>query len=395
MNFNVGGQPFWSGVGATTDVDLNGFALLEVGQITTSVFPKTIAGGEIEVTGANLLVGPIEESVGVDDDLDTITPNPIPVAGNTFVVLLSDLATADITITEVDNIVLLGGPAVIGQSYPGRAIAFMDWGGSWFELWRNWHNLQSPLGINLDANAKNVSNIGLLNLKADVSTLTIASGEITRSRTVHRVDTEGGAGTDDLVYIRGGSPGDIVVLRNLSPTKVVTCKHVGGSGNDQVVLANGTDAVLADAVTPLVLQMEENGIVWTELSGPNDLARLVGSSEAIPYQFPMQIEGSLSNAQKRTWLVTHPFTLKSYRGYAIGAATGATGVVRIEKNGASVHAADADAINILDGTNSDQSATITVAFVAGDTIGLHVITAAGMTDLGVSIDAYTAAKLAG
>lgn len=61
------------------------------------------------------------------------------------------------------------------------------------------------------------------------TTLTIANGAITVTQSYHAVDTEGAAASDDLDTINGGSPGDILILQQISPTRKVTIKH--GTGN--------------------------------------------------------------------------------------------------------------------------------------------------------------------
>lgn len=61
------------------------------------------------------------------------------------------------------------------------------------------------------------------------STLTIASGVITVTTPIHRVDTEGGASTDDLTTINGGTFGQILFLHTMASSRDVTIKN--GSGN--------------------------------------------------------------------------------------------------------------------------------------------------------------------
>ena len=91
------------------------------------------------------------------------------------------------------------------------------------------------------------------------STLTIAAGEITVVESYHRVDTQGGAGTDNLDTINGGSNGDILVLRSIDSTRDVTLRD----GVDNLRLAgNFTLASVQDVIT--LIQRE--GGVWNEVS---------------------------------------------------------------------------------------------------------------------------------
>lgn len=64
---------------------------------------------------------------------------------------------------------------------------------------------------------------------ANATTVTIASGAITINQAHHKVDTEGGAATDDLDTINGGLIGQLLILRTENVTRDVTIKD--GTGN--------------------------------------------------------------------------------------------------------------------------------------------------------------------
>src|SRR5690606_34760387 len=67
-------------------------------------------------------------------------------------------------------------------------------------------------------------------LKTPAATeLTIASGVITVTQTTHKVDTEGDAGTDDLVTINGGQEGAIIILEPANDARDVVLKHNTGN----------------------------------------------------------------------------------------------------------------------------------------------------------------------
>lgn len=61
------------------------------------------------------------------------------------------------------------------------------------------------------------------------STLTIATGVVTATATVHAVDTEAAAATDDLDTINGLSSGQLLVLRAASGSRTIVAKD--GTGN--------------------------------------------------------------------------------------------------------------------------------------------------------------------
>ncbi len=94
-----------------------------------------------------------------------------------------------------------------------------------------------------------------LNLK-DATTLTITSGAITINRSSHSIDTEGAAASDDLDSINGGVEGDLLYLRNISSSRIITLKH--NVGNIRTPSENDTVLDLPDKETLLKF----NGIHW-------------------------------------------------------------------------------------------------------------------------------------
>jgi hypothetical protein len=89
------------------------------------------------------------------------------------------------------------------------------------------------------------------------SSLTIASGAITVTKSYHRVGGEGAA-SDDLVTINGTSQGDIVFIRRNAET--ITVKDATGN-----LLLNGGDCVL-DASGKIIQLMNIDGTNLIEIS---------------------------------------------------------------------------------------------------------------------------------
>jgi hypothetical protein len=94
------------------------------------------------------------------------------------------------------------------------------------------------------------------------STLTIASGSVTATRSCHVIDTEGAAATDDLDTIAVGSVSDgcVLMIRPASAARVVTLKN--GTGN----LVIPGDIILNDTSRTTLLR--RNGSNWN-LVGTN------------------------------------------------------------------------------------------------------------------------------
>lgn len=94
--------------------------------------------------------------------------------------------------------------------------------------------------------------------------LTIASGVITVSGPgTYRVETQGGAGTDDLTTISGGSGREWEIkLRLNTAGRVITVVHSTGTG---MYLQGGQNFLLNSVRDTLVLQDRVAG-EWSEIS---------------------------------------------------------------------------------------------------------------------------------
>ena len=96
--------------------------------------------------------------------------------------------------------------------------------------------------------------------------LTIVAGEITVTDSVHRVDTEASAGTDDLVTINGGSDGQILLLRSVTSSRDVTVKDSGGN------LKLAGDFTLNRDHDLITLRYSSDLTAWVEVSRSDNAA---------------------------------------------------------------------------------------------------------------------------
>ena len=98
----------------------------------------------------------------------------------------------------------------------------------------------------------------------EVSALVIASGSITPTSGVHRVDTEGAAAADDLTVIAQTNhpAGRLLIIRPTDAARVVTVKHAAG-GVGQVLLHGVADLVLDSPKKHLVVK--RFGTSWEEV----------------------------------------------------------------------------------------------------------------------------------
>lgn len=97
---------------------------------------------------------------------------------------------------------------------------------------------------------------------ASATVLTIASGAITVTGQLHRVDTEGSASTDDLVNISGGTGFKLLYLRPNNSARTVVIKH--GTGN--IKCFGNIDITLDDNHDFVVLLWDEANSTWCAMT---------------------------------------------------------------------------------------------------------------------------------
>lgn len=117
---------------------------------------------------------------------------------------------------------------------------------------------------NISTNTTDITNLkngtdSIRQLRFDAdTTLTIASGAVTVTQTMHLIDTESAAASDDLETISDGSETDMLVIRIADASRVVTVKH--NTGN--IYLSGQQDVVLNDTRKCLALYWD--GTRWFE-----------------------------------------------------------------------------------------------------------------------------------
>jgi len=95
--------------------------------------------------------------------------------------------------------------------------------------------------------------------------LTIATGEVAKTKAYHTITVEGGVGSgaDDLVTCTGGGEGEILILKATTTGANDTVTVKNGTGADTFILAGGADFALAHVDDRIVLL--HNGTEWVEL----------------------------------------------------------------------------------------------------------------------------------
>jgi hypothetical protein len=92
--------------------------------------------------------------------------------------------------------------------------------------------------------------------------LTIASGVITVTHLLHRIDTEAAGASDDLVTINGGAARQILILEPVASGRDTTVKH--GAGN--IFLHGAADFLLDNVRAKLVLICNTAATEWHEIA---------------------------------------------------------------------------------------------------------------------------------
>ena len=88
-----------------------------------------------------------------------------------------------------------------------------------------------------DMNIEFKNNLNFLKANIALETaveLTIATGAVTKTQTFHKIDTEGGASSDDLDTINGGGEGEVLII----------CAY---HGDHTVIVKNGTGNIVLQA----------------------------------------------------------------------------------------------------------------------------------------------------
>lgn len=112
--------------------------------------------------------------------------------------------------------------------------------------------------------------------------LTISSGSVTPTRTLHTIDTEASAASDDLTNITAGTSGQLLVFRAEHTDRTVVVKSTGN------ILTGGADITL-DSTSKFLFFIYDSVLAkWTVVGGTSGvnsaaLDGLTGAADRLPY----------------------------------------------------------------------------------------------------------------
>jgi len=128
--------------------------------------------------------------------------------------------------------------------------------------------------------------------------LTIATGDVTPTKLMHRIDTEADAATDFLDGIVAGLDSQLLIIRAEAAARVPTVRHnQNAAATKNILLANGANVALSDPNMTLTLryvaELDTNG-AWVEI------ARAVGAPAVLSTTAPQPVDGTAAAAGSGT-----------------------------------------------------------------------------------------------
>lgn len=389
-NLQVGVVNNWWNFPAQGAVDLTGSDLTKVGRF--SLEEATGATLTLDAAGA---ITPTQADHQVDTYAAASTDDLVDISlvsdtGDHFLILKAANAARTVVVKHVPGtLILLDGDFAL-DDLDKRIMLFSSANGPalWYELTRNRNTLQI-LQAALDANGQNITNLGTLNFTS--TELTIAAGVVTKTGTMHTVDTESDAASDDLDTVSGGADGDWLEIAGESPVaRNVTVKH--NTGN--IFLTHGN--FLIDTAEKVIwLRYFGSLSKWLEMSRSYySIADLAGTANAIPYTWPVTLDGALAiKVYERNIYCPIAFTIKDVTGIVNTAPSGGACIIDVRINGSSIFVSQAEMVNIADGQTQDTSAAKNHAVSAGDIITVEVELASSAADATLMINGYIAPQV--
>lgn len=381
QNYQIGIVNAWYTVAAAGGVDLNGNALKNVGEFWPAASTELTLASDA-ITPTKILHSVDTQADAAADDLVTITADAAKVGR--LLILRCENAARVVTIKSTGNIKLKDGNLVL-DDVEKFVVLMQHSTTAWVALDKNFQSF-GPLLQDLDANGKQILKVGRWSLQFGAD-LELESDAITVTHSGHYLNGQDLV-ADNLKAVNGGTNGQLLLLSPNSG-QVITVYDQSASGGVNILLNAAGSTLVLNGNDWVLLYYD--GSLWSELTrSRTTLSSLVGTGQVVPYAIgPCHYPGTPTTNQE-TWQfpVLQPFKLKRAKGRVKTAPAGGPCVVHVTKNGASIFAADANAINIAVSTLEDTSDTVDVAFAIGDYLSVKVTTVNAAADLTVSLDAF-------
>lgn len=165
-----------------------------------------------------------------------------------------------------------------------------------------------------------------------ISTLTLATDTITPTGGVHQVDTEGGAGTDDLknIALTNIPDGRLLILSSVSASRSIRVWHSAG-GSGQILLNSGNHFQLGDPSHCIIFQRRNTS--WQELFRvPSaDLAPIL--TKTANYTVTYADRGRHIVGVSGSWTLSLPDTVLAGVGFESSFENRGAGIITIDPAG--------------------------------------------------------------
>ncbi len=386
-NFLIGIANAWYSVQAGGDVDMNAKALKGVGELWGSASTELTLASDT-ITPTKMVHSVDTEADAAADNLVTLTADATKVSRVLF--LRCENAARVVTIKSTGNIKLKHGDLVLND-VEKFVMCMQITATTWIAEPFNFESY-GPLPQNLDANGKNITNVGLLALKEGGAQVLVNDGCTLAGNSQFSLTPESGT-VDDLIAISGSmAEGELLILAPSSQSYSIIV-HDLDAGGVNIRLNNPGSTLLLNGDQELLVLVRRNTLYHEVARSRHRLSDLVGTGQVIPYsaidcQYPGTLTNNENSYQRR---VLTPFKLRRAGGRVKTAPSGGSCIVDVLKNGASIFANDAQRINIAVATLEDTSDLVNVDFAVGDYIEVKVLTANSAADLTVSSEAYVEA----
>lgn len=252
----------------------------------TAAADVTISSGSVTVPTGQCQLNVDTESAASNNDLTTIDSTncrtgqrvTLRMADSGHVVTVKDGTGADLIDTRQSGDIVMDETMMIEAEFDGTQwfVVGIFWG-------TNTAGLLSSLGLGTaatantgtgssdvptitDADGRYGKKKNVMGGSAPTTQLTIASGIVTPTGSLHKIETEGAASSDDLAEMAQTNidDGGIVVLRAYDTDHTVVVKHNAGSTTNPFLLASGLDYSLDNLYKVLIVQRV--GSSWYEIA---------------------------------------------------------------------------------------------------------------------------------
>ena len=381
----------WYNITAAGDVDLAGFDLKNIGELDPKAHSElTISSGSI--TPTQMLHTVDTESDAASDNLDTLVATS---GKRSIVILVPENSGRVVTILSSGNILLSHGSSTYAFGATDMICLIQNTDTTWKELFRNESDF-SKFSQSIDANEKPLTDVASFGLHE--SQLTISSGVVAVTRSLHTIDTESDAASDDLDTLGNGIiNGALLILRAEHTDRTVVVKD----GTGDIQLANNKDFSMTSVDHTLTLRYRSSNTTWYEVSRSHSIGDfLVGGGKNFPYFVQVvagtNLSGVALSARVLENRVELPYAgvIEKVTGHVNSAPSGTACIVDVKINGSSIFANQGEMVNIAAAAKEDVSATKDHAFSAGDYMTIEVQQLSSADDLvivpHILVDAQTA-----